>query len=651
MPTEWKPGYKFTPDTYALYEDMRVWERDSPDWVGEDGKRSYRQHWSSTINSWVQQARSTQDKPKNTARKALQQVEYIEDAAQVAYSIERSLAYQPLALAYAQIQEQTALLCSNPPRGHVVAMQESEAAYVGAINQVIDAEFKANNFDQTLYDTVYDGAFYNVGWWKTSVDFSQYGAFGQKGKICIDRVDPEDMHVDPRAKQLSWEYMAYVVQQMELEIGEIRQMYPITGFDVPDEYESTMYTTMQDQKAEDTIISPVQKLARGQAWKRQKIKVYEAWFKDTRLKFVPEREDKTTINEHGEQQFEKNVLKLDDDGFVLGDWLPAYPKGRCIVVCEGVVLEDMPNRLPHGHAPYIPVKQAPSKSLFIPGDASRIVDIAIKMNDIISRLHAYMQSEIERPMHASMGVFPNAQYYKRVPNKSDRIVFINPQGIFIRPPAVEPPQSTFVLLQQYQSYMDLISGSSAVMRGTISDGAQLSAEALSSLQNFASSRLALKAKYLASAVKELTYQIMWLARYVMDEKVSVQVALPDGTSKTIDWEGDREVFESGDEQAITELVSTENYVVDIQVGTGTPNAQQAQQATMERLYNMKVVPRRVVLDAHQVPGRQAIVKEMDDKEKHDLAAEAMGRKVGMRVAKIEKMDEKPGHRDGVPTAS
>lgn len=639
----WGPLTKFTTELYAKYEKLNVWERDDKDWTGDEGKIKYRGHWSSTIHSWVSQARSVQDKPRSAARKALEQVEFVEDAAQVAYSIERSLAFQPMAFAHAYIQEQTALLCSNPPRGQVIASQEAEAPYVGALNQLLDSEFKFNNFDQTLYDTVYDGIFYNVGWWKTSVDFTQYGTFGQLGRINIDRIDPEDMHVDPRAKRLDWESLGYIVQQMELEIGEIREMYPITGFEIPDEMETATYSSMQDQKAEDNILSPVNKLARGQSWKRQKIKVYEAWFKDSRLKFVPEREDKETTDENGEQLFEKQVLKFDDKGYVLGNWVAAYPKGRCIVICEGHVLEDMPNRLPHGKCPFIPVKQAPSKTLFVPGDATKIVDVAIKMNDIISRLHCYMQSEIERPMHASMGVFPNNQYYKRVPNKSDRIIFINPQGVFMRPPAVEPPEATFTLLQEYQQYMDLISGSSAIMRGQIPQGAQFSADSISSMQQGASSRLQLKAKFLASAVKELTFQIMWLLRYVMDEKITVQVVMPDNTSQAIDWTSDKAIFEAGNEQEIADLTSKESYVIDIKAGTGTPNAQQAQQGIADKLYDMKSLTREALLDAYQWPNRQTILKQLDKKEQDDIKAESFGRAVGAHLKAIEK-ESGPGRR-------
>jgi hypothetical protein len=472
---------------------------------------------------------------------------------------------------------------------------------------------------------------------------NNFGIFGQKGEIRIDKIDPHEMHIDPEAKQLSWDYLGFIVHEIEMEIGQIRERWPITGFELPDEVDSPMFKSLIDQKAQDSILSPVPKLAKGPSWKRQKCKVFEAWFKDMRLKFTPLRYDRPYIDEKGNLQVEKNALKLDEDGNILGDWIPRYPKGRCIVVCEGIILEDMPNRLPHGRCPFIPVKQSPSESLLIPCDATRIVKVAQKQNDILSRLHAYMQSEIERPMHASINAFSNPQYWRRIPNKSDRIIPLNPNAVLLRPPPVEPPQSTFTVLQTYQQLMDLVSGSSAIMRGNIQDGAQLSAEALSSLQNFASSRLALKAKFLANAVKELTFQLMWLIRATYEENIQVQIQLPDGTQSAFSWNSDRTTFESGNEEEIELITSKESYIVDIKVGTGAPNAQAQMLSMAERFYDKKAIPRSALLDIAQFPNRQAIDKQMDNELKQDVAAEAMGRAVGLQAKRLEKLSG-PGGR-------
>jgi hypothetical protein len=206
-----------------------------------------------------------------------------------------------------------------------------------------------------------------------------------------------------------------------------------------------------------------------------------------------------------------------------------------------------------------------------------------------------------------------------------------------------------LILRQYQQYMDLISGSSAIMRGQLAEGAQLSAEAVSSITNSASMRLGLKAKYLASAIKELWYQLCWMIRRVYDENITVQVAMPDGTTQSIDWESDRATFDGGDENEIVQLTSRESYIVDIKAGTGTPNAMAQQQGIADKLFDRKALTRLAYLDAYQYPNRQQIAKQLDEKEKTEVASQAMGRKLGMNIVKVEKQNEKadktPGRRE------
>lgn len=638
---QWGPWKRFTPTEYEEYEALPLWALDSPDF---QDKNDYHDHWETTVLQWVSQAKKHQGRWKETCMAAMKDVEDFEqDKRATGVSIERSLAFQVLDLAYAYVQEGTALLSINPPQGTLVATQESENSYVAALNTLMAAEFKSNDVEQLVFDSVYEGQFFNIAWWKTSVDYNQFGHMGQKGKICIEPVDTEDMHFDPKAKRLSWDYMNYVIQESKHEIGEIRQAYPITGAQISVESESSSFSSMMDERSEDHIKSPLGNLTAGPSGKRQELKTYEAWFKDSRLQFIPDREDRMTeVWDEDKEEFvgklEVGALKLDDEGFVLGDWVPMYPKGRCIVLCEGVVLEDMANRMPHGRCPFIPVQLAPNKSLTVPGNATRIMVVARKINDILGRSHAYAQSEIERPMHAEFGTFANAQYYKKVPNVSNKVVMLSQgkSGTFVRPMPVELPMFTWEMLKKYEQYLDMLSGSSAVMRGTISDGAQISAEALASLQTFASSRLALSAKFLARAVKELTYQVVWLIRAIYDENIQIKVTLPDGRSEEINWASDKAIFNTGDEEQIAKITSKQSYLVDIKAGTGSPNAAQARQSTADHLYDRKAIDRIAYLDAYEFPDRQNIDKRMEADEKSDLAAEAMGRKLGLHVLEIEK---------------
>jgi hypothetical protein len=634
---KWNPEHKFTPAEYEKYHLAPQWQKDHSEFATYT---EYEGYWAGVIGAWKSSAKSADGKWKNACQRAIKEVEYVDDSSAVFYNYEKSIAYQTIAIAYAQIQEQVAMLCNNFPQPQITSTQEAENNYVAALNKLMDAEIKANVMDKTVIDVVNDGQYYGLGYFKTSIDYTKYGPMGQKGKICIDRVDPADMYIDPKAKLLSWDFMDYVIQEHNMEIGEIRKLYPIKGFRVPDDYESSNYQSMEEQKAEDTIISPQPKLNKGSSWKRQRVKVLECWFKDARLKFQPLRETKVEMKDR-EAEFDYKALVLDEDGSVRGKWVPAYPQGRCVIVTEGYVLEDMPNRFPHGKCPFIFTSFAPSTNLFVPGDATRVTTLAQRINDIITRVHAYAQSEVERPMHGELGVFPNPKMWARVPNKSDRILPVNPGKIFERPQPVEVPQFTWTLLQWYQQMLDMISGSSTVMRGNITDGAQLSAEALQSLQTFASSRLALKAKMLASAMKELGYQLMWLIRMTYNENIQVQVTQADGSPLAFDWNSDKNVFESGDEDDIAQIMSKEGYLVDIKAGTGTPNAMQAQQEAANQLYDRNALDQTALLDAYQYPGRQGIIQRMANQKPQDIAAAAMGKEFGTNVKEFEKT-RRPG---------
>lgn len=639
-PKVYKPGMQFTPERYAEYLREPLYVLD-----GFQDKESYEANWSSTVSEWLLQSKSKTDKWKSSCRKALQQVEYMEDSSKVYTNFNELIAKTPIDLGFSQIQEQNALLTSNLARPMLIAQQESENAYVAAGNQILDAELTMNDYDQVSTDLLYLAQYFNAGYFKTGVDYAEYGPYGQKGKVYVDYVHPDDMYPDPRAKRFSWDCMDFIIQQHEMEIGDIRQLYPVEGFRITDDAETAQYTSMMDTKSQDSILSPIPKLAKGPEWKRQKIKVFECWFKDSRLKFVPQTEPtRETFDELGLSRTEYKPLVLDDDGFVVGDWKPAYPSGRCIITAERVVLEDMQNRLPHGSCPFIPVKFAPSENPYIAGDATRIMNIVDKINNLLGDIHAYSQKETQRPMLIELGALANKQHYKKLPNSAGKAIIVNQgsiaRGAIMRMPPVETPQFVWLLLDKYLQMLDMVAGSSAVMKG-VSDSTQLSAEAIDKLTSSsgASKRVGMKAQYFATAAKEVGRQMFWLIRRTYDEKISVQVTLPDSSSASFDWESDKATFETGDEEEIQRVVSQEGHLIDIKTGTGTPNAKQARAQMAMGLYQNNAIDRIALLDANEYPDRQAINQRMTEQFKDRIAAEAGGKELGLKVKEALKGDK------------
>lgn len=631
---EYGPETRFTPELYAQYErEPRYWLD------GFETYSDYESYYANTIAEWLSQSKKHTEKWKSTCRKALQVIEYMEDASAAYTNIDMALARSPVALAYACIQEQTALLSNNIAHPIMVPTEESENQYAAASNQIAEAELEENDWETLATEAMYLGQFYNVGFFKTLVDHNEYGPFGQMGKICIEYCHPDEIHPDPKAKKFAWSHMDFIIQEHHMEIGDVRQRFPITGFRISDDTESSMYTSMQDNQAQDSILSPIPKLAKGPSWKRQRIRVYECWFKDSRLKFVPQREpSKEEVDEFGQAKTIYKPLVLDEEGFVVGDWLPAFPAGRCITIAERCILEDMGNRLPHGRAPFIPIKFAPTENPYVAGDATRIIQIADKINFLLGEVMSFAGTEIQRAIICELGALANKESYKRITNKANKVLLVNPGriGHIMRMPPTEVPAFVWQLFQLFQQMLDMVAGSSSIMRGNLSDGAQLSAEALDSLSQQASQRVTMKAKHFNKSVKELGRQIFWLIRRTYDENIKMQVVLPDGSTAPFNWESDKAVFESGDEQEIQKLVSQEGHFVSIKAGTGTPNAAQARQQQAEHLYMINAIRRIDLLDAFQWPNRQEINKAKAEEFRSHIAAEAAGRKMGLQVVKAEK---------------
>jgi len=265
-----------------------------------------------------------------------------------------------------------------------------------------------------------------------------------------------------------------------------------------------------------------------------------------------------------------------------------------------------------------------------------------KINDIMARVHKYAQSEIERPKHMDAGALANSELSDKMPNTSDYIIELVQGKKLERPAPQDIPAFTFPYLQSLQNALDLIAGSSSIMRGSLQEGAQLSAEAVDKLQQTASSRLASAAKFFNVGVKQLGYQLMWLIRQTYDQKITIPVQMPDGTTVSYDWESDREIFEKGDPTEIDLLRSKEDYQIAIKSGTGQPAGQKPQGPMLE-LFRENAIDREALLDALEFPQRQFVLQRMRQKETQDIRDKAEAHELGVNLGE-EIRQMRPGRR-------
>lgn len=629
---------KFTLSEYEDYCLQPVWMADSSNFTSEEEQENY---WVATINDWRSQSKHKYNKWKSVCRKELDALEQISENLAEAFNTERAVANESLPLMKAEILEQVAMLTSNYPQPTVIPLQESENAYVAGLNVIRDMIFKANHFDEKMRSAVYTSKFYNIGIFKTSVDDTQPGVFGRPERICIDVIDPENFHPDPKATSWDWETMSYLIVDHYIELGKLRKMYPERGFIVPESVATVDYARQQEQEFGDYLQSPVPKITTGVSTTRKIVRISECWFKDSRLKFEADTEvmdNKPDMKDYNPDMPEQyNCPVLDEDGYVVGKWIPAFPNGRCIVTAGQFVVLDISNPFLHGEAPVVVMPLGPSHEVDVPGDAFSLAKVIRKINSVQKRIMRYAQSEIERPMLADVMALPAPRQWLSLGSGSRDIIWKNAGKEFGRIPPVEIPAFTLPFVQWLQSIGDQVMGSSAISRGNVADGAQLSAEALSSLQSYSSSRLKLQAECIGEAMKKLGRQVMWLIRQTYDQQITCNVAQPDGTMVTIDWHKDWAEYGQDDERIRIE--ASEDYLVDIQVGTGLPASQQQASNLALSLFRERAIDQLALLQALKYPDYAQIVDRMKTQKSNDIMTQAAGRAFGDNIKSIQKETE------------
>jgi hypothetical protein len=629
----WDEVTKFTPDMYQLYSTAPLWEIDSPTF---NGWNDYRSYWCQELQRLVTTSKAVIGRWQEAGRQMSQALEESVNSSTPVFDFNSALAAEPLPIAASQVHEKVALLASNPPIPMAFPQQENQKQYVSAINQMFGMVWEDINWDRKTAKAHYKIQFWNSACFKWNVDMFAPGIFGQPGKITLDLIATDEIFFDPACKELDCQFMDYIIQKHTMEMGDIQHQYPLSAKQVATSANQLLSdSSVSSRNDGDYIQSPVPKLARNPG-RQQKIEVLECYIRDSRLKFEP------LILDARKPEY-KDRFKLDEDGYIIGEWVPRYPDGRLIIVTSDVVLKDIPNPFPHGEFPYVFPEGDPSEKPYVVGDAAKIMAVTRKYNDISSDVHRFYKSEVPRPMQMDSGAIFDPALAQNVPNDPTYILELTPNKRFERRIASDVPTLVYNYLQNLSGFVDMASGTSAIMRGTISDGSQMSVQTMERAQQFASSRLALAAKLYNTAARKLGRQLMWILRATIKEDIKVLVTMPDGKQEEIDWRSDRKVFDSGDPTKIRQLRATQDYMITIKASTGMPGAVQQEQARASGLFNDKAIDREAYLDAIQYPGRRNIVDRMRAQELEDIQAAGIGRQLGVNLKEAVKQ-EQPGRR-------
>ena len=487
-------------------------------------------------------------------------------------------------------------------------------------NMYLSQEFKINGWRSMKFTLGIDGFCTDRWIVKTNTSDEQPGLFGQDKRITINRVDPRNFYWDMEAPSHNWSDVDYYIVKEDMDMGVCRSKFKDKAAAITEALTEPAKDKNRKFSNSQLVMLPGQQSSTDGGSERRRVNVMECWFHDERYRFEAEKYEDVDGD---------TKIRMNDDGYVVGDWVPAYPHGRMIVIAaERVVLRDIPNPFWHQQAPFSICHMSPDLGDTISvGKAADLLGIERRINDFETRVHSYGQAEIERPMQADVGALPsNIQWY-RTTGQSRAILLKNAGKAFVRPLPVEIPQFVAPYLQRMDGYTQKITGRPAIMTGQIAEGANLSAEAVQSVQGFGASVMGMEAIFIAETLRNIGFQVFELVRQTYPENISATIMLPTGEQEVIQWNS-------------KEL--NNGYFLDVDLASNAPGGKSAANNFVLNLYDKGLVDDIFALQNLGIDGWQDIHNRKKQDAEQKIYSQAAGRAAGLQIKSITKNTEKPG---------
>ncbi len=611
---------RFTLEEYLMYLKAEPWQLDN-----FASELEYEAAWCQKIKQWHEaSAKKHEDERKvwDICYRALREPTI--KSAKASPAIEDSISAARIPLLKSECFDEVASLMANDYIPMVNAIRDEAKQQAALGNIYLSREFKINKWRTKKFSMGVDGFVTDMFVCKVSVRDDAPGPFGQKYRICIDRIDPRNYFPDPEAETLNWEDQDYAIIAQSVDIGVARSMFPLKARYITRSLAEPVKQRNRFGSGSGFVTLPGQRNGEN-AQERERIHLKECWLHDERYKFVAEEYEDVAGGS-------VKKIRVDDEGYVVGTWEKAFPYGRMIVTAhDKIILEDIPNPFWSQTAPIVAQRMSPvvGGDLIGVGKAADILGLERKVNDVESRVHSYAQSEIERPMHCEVGALTNNTMYYNTTGRSRAIMLKNGGKEFARPVPTETPAFIQPYLMRLDAYVSKITGRPPIMSGNIAEGAQLSNEALQNTQSFGASRYGMQSIFIAQFTCEVGKLVFDLIRetYPSKGELTATIMLPDTTTETIEW---------------NHAQLNGAFFMDIDLASGTPGGKQAANAALMTMFEKGLTDDVYTLQNMGVDGWQDVITRKRATKQDLVYQQSAGRAAGIQIKDVTKMNAKPG---------
>lgn len=580
------------PEQDELYDNYRptpIPEGDiPPTWV-EDGADSPEEHERmlvALVQDLLQESREKYGPIKLKWKRAdkLMELGHILDRAATTDPAETKLPFLAAA-----IEEYLASRLDESLVPAFSSRQQSMDQLVAALNYFKEVELEANQFSLLKLRLKLQQIRFRIGFLKLGVDPWRKSVFGHRGKQIISLFDPRNFWPDALADGTSWEENRYMIFVHQMDVTDVAKMYPEKAHCIKGDPRLSIRTNQDaDLTNLENMPGSVQFAGREVAGKqvgtRDRCLVVECYLKDSRPRYVPYGYD------------DMGMPWCNKDGEIILTAQDRYPRGRLIVICGDVLLRDSENPYMHGEPPVVTFKESPYEGWFSysPLECLDIVDR--KIQQLMKGSHKNLLFNMDSPIVIDRKAFSKPDEYDELEQEPGAVWVVNTGGTITRlPPGMLPPDAA-QFIDRLGDVFDSTLGITAIDRGNLEQGSQVSSQTVQDLQGASQSRRRLKTELDKIGMEELGKKFASNIRQFYPKQKQVQVKDPT-TGADISYAWNAEEFQ-------------EEWLMKIEVASSSPGAKQSAEQQALQLFDKGVVDQQYVLQTMKIP--LDVKKRMDD---------------------------------------
>lgn len=527
------------------------------------------------------------------------------------------------------IQSTVPIQMDTRPRFEFLPQEPADYELAEILNEAAEADWTKNNWGLQFLETLYDANFYGAG--LSSMLHDPEGNY-KAGKICYESCDPIYFYPDPDAIDVN-KKCGFVIYAEPMDVKKIKRKYPkYAPFIKPDlmDLSSSMKDLAQERRQMPNDNFAVNTGGPNDLADKDRALLITAWIAPEYL-----------VDDYEETQDEET-----------GEFVQKakWPKGRKIVICSKVLLEDGENPNDDAEIPYqrllnyvLPrefwgiseVEQLEGPQKTFNKLLNFALDVMTLMGNPIWIVDTNADIDTDNPINK-----PGVVLEPAPGSRVERV-----EGVQLQPYVLQ-------LTDKMADWFDSVSGSQEVSRGVQPTGIT-AASAITSLQEAAQTRLRLKSRLVDYYLQDVGRQ--WLSRtfqyrtapemFRLTGKDGVQkyfrmhVEAYDKTAEQVDpmtgeavqvptgEQGRRVVVQPYQPNGMMDLADQRVYEMrgdfDVKVTTGSslPFAKAEKEQKLLNLFDRGIIDEEEVLKGSDYPNFEAVLQRVAAKKEQQMQAE------------------------------